>query len=51
MEDDLDEEEMDGVNLNDKRECHYSRVLEYNGVGVDDAKSLLHDKRWDVYVN
>ena len=26
-------------------------MFEYNGGGVDDAKALQHDKRWDIYVN
>ena len=42
---------MDGINLDDERERHWSMVFDDNGGGVYDAKSLLHDKRWDVYVN
>ena len=26
-------------------------MFENNGGGVDDAKELLHAKRWDLYVN
>ena len=26
-------------------------LFEVNGGGVDDAKTLLHAKRWDIYVN
>ena len=26
-------------------------VFEENNGGVDDAKALLHAKRWDIYVN
>ena len=51
VEDDPDEEDMDNFNLDDKRERHWRMVFEYNDVGVDDAKALLHAKRWDVYVN
>ena len=51
MEDDTDEEEMDGVNLDDERERHWMMVFEDNGRGVDDAKSWIHAKRWDIYVN
>ena len=51
MEDDHDEEEMDDVNLDDERERHWRMVFEENDGGVDDAKALLHAKRWDVYVN
>ena len=42
---------MDDVNLDNERERHRRMVFEDNGGGVDDVKSLLHDKRWDVYVN
>ena len=41
MEDDPDEEEMKGVNLDDKREHHWRMVFEDNGGGVGDAKALL----------
>ena len=41
MEDDPDEEEMDAVNLDDERECHWRMVFEDNGGGVDNAKKLL----------
>ena len=51
MEDDTDEEEMEDVNLDDERECHYRMVLGDNDGGVDDAKALLHAKRWYIYVN
>ena len=51
MEDDPDEEDMDDVNLGDGRELHWRMVFKDNGGGVDDAKELLHDKRWYVYVN
>ena len=42
---------MDGVNLDDDRECHRRMVFEDNDGGVDDKKALLHTKKWDVYVN
>ena len=51
MENDPDEEEMDDANLYDKREGHWRMAFEENGGGVGDAKTLLHAKRWDVYVN
>ena len=51
MENFPDEEEMDDVNLDDERERHWRIVFKENGGGVDDAKALLHAKRWDVYVN
>ena len=51
MEDDPDEEGMDDVNLDDERERHWRMVSEDNDGGMDDAKVLLHAKRWDFYVN
>ena len=51
MEDDTDEEEMEYVNLDDERECHWRMVFKDNDEGVEDAKTLLHAKRWDLYVN
>ena len=51
MEDDPDEKKMDGVHLDDDRERHWRMVFEDNDGGVEDAKALLHAKRWDVYVN
>ena len=48
MEDDPNEEDMDDVNLYDKREHHWRMVVEENDGGVDDANSLLHAKRWCV---
>ena len=51
MEDDPDEEEMDGFELDDDRGRHWRMMSEDNGVGVDDSKSFLHAKRWYVYVN
>ena len=51
VEDDPDEEEMDDVNLDDERERHWRMMLEKNGGGVDNAKALLHAKRWDIDVN
>ena len=51
MENDPDEEEMDDVNIYDERECHWRNVFKENEGGVDDKKSLLHAKRWDLCVN
>ena len=51
VEDNPDEEDTDDVNLDDEREHHWRIVFEDNGGGVDDAKALLHAKRWDLYVN
>ena len=51
VEDDPDEEEMDDVNIDDKRERHWRNVFGKNEGGVDDKKALLHAKRWYLYVN
>ena len=51
MEDDPDEEETKKLNLDNKRERHWRMVFEDNHGGVDDAKELLHAKRWCIYVN
>ena len=51
MEDDPDEEEMDGVNLDNERERHWRMVSGDNYVGVCGAKAFLYSKRWDIYVN
>ena len=48
---DPDEEEMDEVNIEDKRERHWRNVFEDNEGGVDYKKALLHAKRWGLYVN
>ena len=51
VEDDPDEEEMGDINLDNERERHWRVVFEDNAGGMDDEKSLLHAKRWDIYVN
>ena len=51
MDDDCDEEDMDYFNLDHEREHHWRMVFEENDKGGDNEKALLHDKRWDVYVN
>ena len=50
MKNDPDEEDMDDVNIDNERECHWRNVLEENEGGVDDKKELLHTKRWDLYI-
>ena len=42
---------MEDANLDDEREHHWRMVFKDNDGGVDDTKSLLHAKRWGVYVN
>ena len=51
MENDPDEEDTDDVNIDDERERHLRNVFEDNEGAVDDKKALLHDKRWDLYLN
>ena len=51
MENDPDEEEMEDFKLVDDMERHWRMVLEDNDGGVDNKKSLIHAKRWYVYVN
>ena len=51
MEDHTHEEDMDDVNLNDERERNWRMVFEENYSGVDDEKTLLDDKMWDIYAN
>ena len=51
MEDDPDEEDMGNVNLDNNMGHHWSMVFEDNYGGMDDAKALIHNKRWCVYVN
>ena len=48
---DTDEEDMEDVKLDHKRERHWRIVFEDNNGGVDNKKSILHAKRWDVYIN
>ena len=42
---------MDDVNLENERERQWRMVSNANDGRVDDAKELLHAKRWDVHVN
>ena len=40
-----DEEEMEDVRLDKKRERHWRMIFEENDGGVENEKSLLHTKR------
>ena len=51
MEDDNDRGEMDDVNLDDDMEHHWRILFEENDGGANDEKSLLHAKRWYIYMN
>ena len=42
---------MDDVNIYDDMELHWRVVSEENYGGVDDKKTLLHAKMWDIYMN
>ena len=42
---------MDNVNIDNKRERHWRIVFEENYGGVDDKKTLLYAKMWDLYEN
>ena len=50
MVQDLDEEHIEDVRLNVERHHLCRMVFEDNDGGVDDKKSILYDKRWDVYI-
>ena len=51
LENDPEKEEKYDINIDDERERHCRNVFEDNEGGVDDKKALLHDKRWDLYLN
>ena len=51
VEDDPNEEDMGDVKLDDGRELHWRMVFEDNDGGVDNKKTFLHDKRWNVYMS
>ena len=51
MEDDPEEEDIEDVKLDNKREHHWRMFFEDNNGGVDNKKALPHVKRWYVYVN
>ena len=48
MGDDLDKGNMEDGKLEDEKERPWRMVLEGNEGGIDDEKSLLHAKRWDL---
>ena len=50
LQNDPDEEDKDDINIDDKRERHWRKNFKENE-GVVDLKALLHDKRWDLYLN
>ena len=48
MDQDIDEEDMEYVKLDNKRDRHWRMVFEENDGGINDKKALLHAKRWYV---
>ena len=50
MEPYLDEEDMEYVRLEDKGERHWG-IFQDNDGEMDNEKSIIHAKRWDVYTN
>ena len=46
-----DEEEVEYLILDNKREHHWRMVFEDNDGGVDNEKVVLHANRWDFYMN
>ena len=42
---------MEYVRLYDERERHWKMFFEDDDGGVDDQKLIMHNKRWDVYMN
>ena len=46
-----DEEEVEYLILDNKREHHWRMVFEGNDGGVDDEKVILHANKWDVYMS
>ena len=51
MEPDPDEEDMEYVKLDDKKDRKWRIVFEDNDGGVEYQKAIIHDKRWDLYMN
>ena len=51
MDPDPDEEDMEDVRLDDKRERHWRMVLEDNYGGVDNKKALIYANMWYSYIN
>ena len=46
-----DEEEMEDMRIDDKREHHWRIVFEENNGVLDDEKEILRARRWHVYMN
>ena len=47
---DTDEDEMEDITLKDERGNHWKMVFNDIKRGIDNEKSFIHDKRWDVYM-
>ena len=50
MEADPDDEKMDDVRLNNKRQSYWRVVFGDNKGRLYDEKYIIHDKRWYVYM-
>ena len=50
MDPNTDEEDMEDVIFDDKRQRHWSMVFYDNAGGVADEKDILNAKGWDVYM-
>ena len=48
---DTDNEDMEDVILDDKRERHWRKFSDNNDGGVDNQKAILHAKMWDLYMS
>ena len=46
-----DDKDLKYEKLDNKRRRHWRMVFEDNDGGMDNKKAILHDKRWDVYMN
>ena len=48
---DPDEEEVEDVRLDKKRESQWKIFFEENDGGLENQKVILHNESWDVYMN
>ena len=49
MKSDMEKQEIEDVTLDNERDFH-RRIFEDDKVGIDDEKSFLHAKSWDLYM-
>ena len=48
---DIDEEDMEDIVLDEKREIHWRMIFGKHEVAGDDYKALLYAKRWYLYMS